>query len=167
MAPVQPTAKQGPAANNELIEKLRHASSSLSCLRELAEQVASLDDPVQLGFCPKQMKTLCTIIDQGRGRIQRRLAILVGPGTADDDGTADAVPTMNISDPATFVAEYRACCRHLCKALNEALRISYAPAIAMLSDFVLRLEKQLWLMDTPKSEPGSDPYRSVSLFLTC
>jgi hypothetical protein len=167
MASAQPTAIQAPASNDDLIELLRQASSSLGCLKELAEHVVSLDDPVEHGFCPRQMKTLRTILDQGRGRIQLRVAILVGPGSADDDGNADAGPTMNISDPATFVAEYRACCRLLCKALSEALRISYAPAVAMLSDFVLRLEKQLWLMDTPKSDPGADRYRSVSLFLTC
>ncbi len=74
---------------------------------------------------------------------------------------------MNIADPFAFMAEYRTCCRLLCRALNEALRTANAPASAMLSDFVLRLEKQLWLMDTPRTDPGSDRYRSVSLFLTC
>jgi hypothetical protein len=166
MAPVQPTAKQSLLATDELIQLLRHANSSLSYLRELAAHVVSLEDPVELGFCPRQMKTLCGIIDHGRGRVERRVAILAGSGSA-DDWAADARPAMNMSNPAEFMAEYRACCRLLCKALNEAQRISYAPAVSMLSDFVLRLEKQLWLMDSPKPNPGSDRYRSVTLFLTC
>jgi DNA-binding ferritin-like protein len=62
---------------------------------------------------------------------------------------------------------YRDCCRSLCKALNESLRASDWATGALLSDLVLRLEKQLWLMDTSPHNRGVGSCRSVSLFLTC
>jgi hypothetical protein len=167
MAPAQPNADEAPVTPDELISLLRQANSLLGHLRMRAEKVVALYDPVALGFCPGQVRTLRGIIDHGRGRIQRRLAILAGPDAEGDDPAEESNPPADIAEPIAFMAEYRACCRLLCRALNESLRVANAAAGAMLSDFVLRLEKQLWLMDTPKQNPGSDRYRSVSLFLTC
>lgn len=152
--------------NEGLIELLSQADEALAHLRERADHIFALGDLVSLGFCPRQMKTLCGILDHGRGRIRRRLSILSSAAEAPDEAM-QSDPPPNISDPIAFMAEYRACCRLLCKALSEALRVANTPSVSMLSDFILRLEKQLWLMDTPKNDPGSDRYRSVSLFLTC
>jgi hypothetical protein len=166
MASAQPIANDASVPNTGLIRLLRQADSELGHLRERAQHVVALEDPDASGFCARQMKTLCGILDYGRGRIQRRLATLDGPGGA-AEGSPDSGRPGDIADPAAFMAEYRACCRLLCQALNEALGVSNAPTGAMLSDFVLRLEKQLWLMDPPKNTLGPDPYRIVSLFLTC
>jgi hypothetical protein len=166
MVYAQPTANVSPVSNDALVYLLVHAGSSLAHLRERAAKVMTVDGPLVLGFCPRQMKTLCDILDEGQARIQRRLAGLVGPGAA-LEATEDSDIRGKSEDPISFMAEYRACCRRLCKGLNESLRISDAPSGAMLSELVLRLEKQLWLMDSPKHDPGSDRYRSVSIFLTC
>jgi hypothetical protein len=153
--------------NDPLSLLLRQASASLEHLRQRAENVLALEDPVSLGFCPKQLKTLCGIIDQGRGRIRRQLVKMEGAETQRDAEAPDFRPPANLADPFSFMAAYRASCRLLCRALNEALCNTDGPTCAILSDFVLRLEKQLWLMDAPENDPGSDRYRSVSLFLTC
>jgi hypothetical protein len=70
-------------------------------------------------------------------------------------------------DPANFLPGNRACCRRLCRALRDALRVSDGSTGATLSELVLRLEKQLWLIDTPSHPRGIDACRSVSLFLAC
>jgi hypothetical protein len=167
MVSMLPFKVEAPVATDSLIQLLRDADASLGHLRERAGIVVAQTDPAALGYCPKQMKTLCAILDHGRGRIQRRLSILMGSARNEDEDEPNWVPPTNILDPLAFMAEYRACCRLLCRALSEGRRIANTPAVAMLSDFVLRLEKQLWLMDTPKNHHGTDPYRSVSLFLTC
>jgi hypothetical protein len=167
MAPTQPVEDETPGATDRLIQLLRQADASIGHLRERTLTVAALEDPVSLGFCPRQMASLRGILDHGRGRIQRRLAVFKAPGTPGDEPAPESSAPGDIADPAAFMAEYRTCCHILCRSLNEALRISHAPASALLSDFVLRLEKQLWLMDVPKHDPEADRYRSASLFLTC
>jgi hypothetical protein len=167
MAFSQPIANEAQVADEGLIRLLRCANASLGQLRQRAEDVVALEDAAELGFCPRQLKTLCGLLDGGRGRIQRRLSIVAGACGAGREPEPDSVAPVNAADPLAFMAEYRACCRLLCRALNEALRISNGPAGAMLSDFVLRLEKQLWLVNAPKRDPGTDPYRSVALFLAC
>jgi hypothetical protein len=160
------SANNTPDSNDSLIELLARAGSSLAYFRERAGALVTQEGPLILGFCPRQMWTLCGILDEGRGRLQRRLEGLLGPGGHVEFST-DSNPAGASDNPAAFMAEYRGCCRRLCKALNEARRISDAASCAMLSELVLRLEKQLWLMDTPERDPGTERYRSVSLFLTC
>jgi hypothetical protein len=106
MVTAQPIANEAPGASEDLIELLRQANSSLGLLKERAEHVVALEDPVALGFCPRQMRTLCGIIDNGRGRIQRRLAILVGPGAAGDARASESDSPVTIADPAAFLASY-------------------------------------------------------------
>jgi DNA-binding ferritin-like protein len=65
------------------------------------------------------------------------------------------------------MVEYRRCCRRLCRALGEARKVSDASTVAVLGEIILKLEKQLWLIDKPRHDPGTERYRSVSLFLTC
>jgi hypothetical protein len=164
MADPEANASEAAVKEEELIRLLAQASSALGRLRDRATRFASLADPVAAGFCPSELRTLCAILDHGRGRIDRRLAILKAGAQV---APADSDPPCATADPLSFMAEYRGCCRLLCRALNEALRIPNAAAGSMLSDFILQLEKQLWLMDSPKQDSGPDRYRSVSLFLTC
>src|SRR5450755_3065102 len=102
MASVQPTAIDASVPNAGLIRLLRQADSALGHLRERAQYVVALEDPAASGFCARQMKTLCGILDHGRGRIQQRLAILDGPGGA-GEGSPDSGRPRDIADPAAFM----------------------------------------------------------------
>jgi len=78
MAFSQPIANEAQVADEGLIRLLRCANASLGQLRQRAEDVVALEDAAELGFCPRQLKTLCGLLDGGRGRIQRRLSIVAG-----------------------------------------------------------------------------------------
>lgn len=166
MFPDRTGSNEPSLVSGDLVPLLSQADAALGHLRDRAEKIMALEDAVSLGFCPRQMKTLCAILDYGRGRIHRRLAIMSGTVVAEGESPSSN-PPFGVASPVAFMAEYRACCRLLCSALRESRRISSSPTVAMLSDLVLRLEKQLWVMDSPKHDPGSEPYRTVSLFLTC
>lgn len=165
---MQPTANERPTGVTTLIQLLRQAESSLAHLRERAGNIAEHENPADLGYNPRPMKSLCKILDHGCGRIERRLAILAG--TLRDGGEAKKFlsPAVNAAASVQFMEEYRACCRLLCKALSEAQSVSSGTA-AMLSDFVFALEKQLWLIDPGRREQESERYRyrSMSFLLTC
>jgi hypothetical protein len=141
--------------------------SSLGHLRERAGNIAEHENPADLGYNPRQMKNLCKILDHGCGRIERRLAILEGILHTAGEPVPDLNPTLHAAASVQFMEEYRACCRLLCKALTESQRASNAQASAMLSDFILALEKQLWLIDPGRRETRADRFRSMSFLLTC
>ena len=166
MAHPQPIEAEAKHTKDSLINLLARADSALGLLKERASQLVSLGDPEGNGFSPGQLETLCRSLDEGRGRVHRRLLGIAGEAVRPEPAAAQN-PSGNTRDPLVFLADYRACCRRLCKALSEALRISDAATGAVLSALVLRLEKQLWLMDTPRHNVGAEPYRSISLFLTC
>jgi hypothetical protein len=166
MAPHQPIAHGAPVPSGELLRLLRRADESLGQLTERALAVVALDDPVSMGFCPKQMQSLCRMLGNSRARIQGHILNIEGPAASGNESPGSS-PPLGKMDPISFIAKYRASCRMLCEALNEARRASQAPAGAMLSDIILRLEKQLWIMDSPKQTRRTDQYRSVSLFLAC
>jgi hypothetical protein len=166
MASHQQVLAEAPQTNDFLVDLLAKAEAALALLRERTRQLVSLGNSAPHGFSPGQLETLCTILDEGRSRVHRRLVDFVGE--CDQAGpSADSHSPVNIENPLMFLGDYRACCRRLCKAMKEALRISDATTGAVLSDLMLRLEKQLWLMDTPRLSSGTEPYRSISLFLTC
>jgi hypothetical protein len=166
MAHPQPVPTEAPPTNDFLVNLLAKAEPALSLLKERASQLISLGNPEGLGFSRGQLETLCRILNEGCGRVHRRLVDIAGDANPAKPA-ADSTPPGNPEDPLVFLAEYRACCRRLCGAMNEALRISDGATGAMLGGLMLRLEKQLWLMDTPRLSAGVDPYRSISLFLTC
>jgi hypothetical protein len=166
MASPQPESDKARLPSEPLHSLLGQADTLLEHLRRRAENILGLEDPTSIGFYPRQLKTLCGIIDQGRARIQLHVETR-DLATGRDDEAPDRGPTTPMADPIAFMAEYRASCRLLCRALSEALRTANAPTGAMLSDLVLRLEKQLWLVGPKKKDTGSDRYSSVSLFLTC
>jgi hypothetical protein len=164
---MQPTASEARADRRSLIQLLQQAVASLGHLRERAGNIAENENPAALGYNPKPMKNLCKILDHGCGRIERRLAILEGALLNSGEPEPDLNPTLNAAASVQFMEEYRACCRLLCKALSESQRVSNAPASSMLSDFILALEKQLWLIDPGRREPRSEWYRGMSFLLTC
>jgi hypothetical protein len=150
-----------------LVQLLDLALHSLGHLRERAGNIAEHENPSALGYNPRQMKGLCKILDHGCGRIERRRSILEGTLWAIDEPATAQNPTLNAAATVQFMEEYRGCCRLLCKALSEAHRVSNVPTAAMLSDFILALEKQLWLIDPGRREPLSNRLRSMSFLLTC
>jgi hypothetical protein len=164
---MQPTANKTSTDCTSLIKLLKQAVSSLGHLRERAGNIAEYENPAALGYNPKQMKALCKILDHGCGRTERRLAILQGALLTAGEPEPELNPALNAAATVQFTEEYRACCRLLCKALSESHRILNAPTTAMLSDFILALEKQLWLIDPGRREPQSDRYRGMSFLLTC
>jgi hypothetical protein len=118
-------------SDDSLIELLARAGSSLAYLRERAGRLVTQEGPLILGFCPRQMWTLCGILDEGRSRVQRCLEDLLGP-SGQVEFSADSSSPGATENPASFMAEYRGCCRPLCKALNEARRISDATSCCAL-----------------------------------
>jgi hypothetical protein len=166
-AAMQPTPGENSTGSKRLIQLLKLALVSLAHLRERAGNIAEHENPAALGYNPRQMKALCKILDHGCGRIERRRAILEGTLHAAVEPEVDLNPTLNASASVQFMEEYRACCRLLCKALSEAQRVPNGPTAAMLSDFVLALEKQLWLIDPGSPEHRPYRLRSMSFLLTC
>ncbi len=163
----QSTPSETSADCTRLIQLLRLALVSLGHLRERAGNIAEHENPAALGYNPRQMKALCKILDHGCGRIERRRAILDGRLRIVDEQELDLKPTVNAAATVQFMEEYRTCCRLLCKALSEAQRVPSAPTAAMLSDFILTLEKQLWLIEPGRREPRPFRLRSMSFLLTC
>jgi hypothetical protein len=163
MVSVKPLPSRASVTEVSLIGLLRQVGASLGNLRLRTEAATARKEPEALGFCPRQMEALGEILESGRHRIARRIAEL---GGAAQSLGAPSLPERT-ADPVAFMIEYRDCCRRLCAALNESLRSSDAATGALLSDLALRLEKQLWLMDTSPHDRGAESCRSVSLFLTC
>jgi hypothetical protein len=157
------TGKTAPASQG-LPVHLWEVNAALASLRLQMERVQASPELSGLGFNPRQVAKLCAILDQGRGSILRRIADSGDAVTAEKQEAGLSQPA---DDPANFLPGYRAGCRRLCRALRDALRVSDGSAGATLSELVLRLEKQLWLIDTPSHYRGIDACRSVSLFLTC
>jgi hypothetical protein len=144
-----------------MIGLLRQVDASLGNLKLRA---ASLGDAGPIGLCPRQMLVLGEILERGQQRIARRIAELGGLGR---EILGETPRPQDLPDPVAFMIEYRACCRSLCRALSESQRAVDTASGAMLSELALRLEKQLWLMDTSQHDRGAESCRSVSLFLTC
>jgi hypothetical protein len=164
---MQPRANEISTDCTRLVQLLQQAVESLGHLRERAGNIAEHENPAALGYNPRQMKALCKILDHGCGRIERRLAILLGTLLTAGEREPELNPTLHAAASMQFMEEYRACCHLLCKALSESNRILNAPTAAMLSDFILALEKQLWLIEPGRREPRSDRYRGMSFLLTC
>jgi hypothetical protein len=168
MVSVKQPASRATDAGDVLIELLIGVGDSLANLRLRASRALVLEEPEALGLCPRQLKVLCQLLDRGRQKIGRRIADLGALPNRERDEFRDGLRLPgNVEDPVAFMAEYRACCRTLCAALNESQRTSDGVTGALLSDLGRQLEKQLWLMDASPHNRSEDSCRSVSLFLTC
>jgi hypothetical protein len=165
MASSNPLTGRSPAAEDNRIGLLRQVAASLWNLNLRASSSSLSSETGALGFCPREMRALGEILDRGRRRIAARIAELGGAGSGEPLG--EPARPRDIEDPVAFMIEYRDCCRHLCRALNESIRSADPATGAMLSELAMRLEKQLWLMDVSTHDRGAESCRSVSLFLTC
>jgi hypothetical protein len=149
-----------------LVGLLGELAVSLKVLNMWSANAADNGDPGALGYCPEQVRALCSILERGRHSIVRRAAELGGRIRREEPDRASRPPVL-VTDPVAFMTAYRECCRKLCKALDESKRIPDATTGALLSDLALRLEKQLWLMDGSPHDRDAESCRSVSLFLAC
>jgi hypothetical protein len=136
-------------------------------LKLRVENARALKEQPRSGFNPHQIKVLCGILDRGAYGIGRLLESMGDPNGGDEARESDPDGVWREFDAVEFIAEYRGCCRSLCAALREALRISDASACALLSHLALRLEKHLWLMDPRPHDSDIGYCRNVLLFLAC
>jgi hypothetical protein len=119
------------------------------------------------GYRPRQMKALGKILKRARKEIECQITALGGANPT----CAESVPIPSglreEFDLEGFMSEFRGCCRRLCTALNEARRVSDHATSALLCNLALRLERQLWLLDTRPDNHEIEYGRVVSLFLAC
>jgi hypothetical protein len=143
---------------------LLQAHRSLLELRALAEQVCESERFESLEFRGDELRSLCSMLTEGSILLARRARAL---GFEDELSPAPGGSFSPVIGPETLLASYRACCRRLCGAMKEAIRISDSSSVALLRDLILRLEKQLWVIDAPSRTFGVDDSRAIALFLSC
>jgi hypothetical protein len=146
-------------------------SKADGALRELHARAASICETGNLeilGFRREQLDTLCDVLSRGYQVLDRRIAELDGHRIRNElRRSADGFTQNAILEPIGFFACYRSCCRSLCTAMKEAMRLGNSPAVLMLRALILQLEKQLWMFDAPARNHGMDDSRAVALFLSC
>jgi len=140
-------------------------------LRELHARAASICESGNLeilGFRREQLDTLCDLLSHGYQLLDGRITALDGGRPpARRPQQAAAFSRNAIVEPITFLASYRSCCRILCAAMREAMGLQDSASVLLLRDLILRLEKQLWMIDVPARNRGLDDSRAVALFLSC
>jgi hypothetical protein len=167
MVDVRPRSAEVSSSAARLVRSLRQVGTDLRMLEIRARRAEGSGELSRLDFCPKQIGRLRLILSEGRTAVVRRAGELGEALSEHNAGEgADVSPSIEAGDPTAFLAAYRACCRRVCGALREAIDNRDSLTGAMLSGLVLKLEKQLWLIDTARNR-GADDWRSVSLFLAC
>jgi hypothetical protein len=161
------SASIAPAHSDRLGPLLSQLSADFQNLKLRVDRAAGMRGLPGAGFNGHQMRVLGSILDRGCDAIVRRLESMGVPIRGGDQRGMDPSPIGRQFDPFEFMAEYRGCCRGLCAALREALRVSDAATGAFLRDLALRLEKQLWLMDPRPRDTEPEHCRNVLLFLAC
>jgi hypothetical protein len=125
-----------------------------------------------LAFSPSALDRLCAVIRDGCRALAVRMGELQPAASAPmaaDTAAREKIPAGAVTmavDPASLLVAYRACGRALCAALVEARRIADAHTAAVLAGVVHRLEKQLWLLDAPRSRERVG-LPTIHLFLSC
>jgi hypothetical protein len=152
----------------KIADCLVKASEALAELNARTESIDNSGNLEILGFSWQHLKTLRDLLTRGTRVVDRRVAELEG-----GDGSR-VMPTRGfefsrnaIMEPITFFASYRACCRALCSAMKVAMAASDSTTVLLVRDLVLRLEKELWMIDSPERNRGADDIRAVALFLSC
>ena len=151
-----------------LVALLREAQGALMTLRTLTDRECRSSNLRAIGFRENELRFLCAVLADGSFVLHRR-AIALGAAFE-----AEAAPARGETDsgnaevePLALIGAYRKCCRRLCDAIKEAVRISDPESISMLRELILRLEKQLWVIDLPSRNCGVGDSRAVALFLSC
>ena len=147
----------------ELMVMLEDAADELLRLQECAAGIAAA--PETTVFCPQQLRVLRDVLDGGREAIGARMEILGGHRPA-TNLSAGQRAQRKIRSRALMRA-YGKCSHQLCRVQQEARRISDGTTAAMLSDLILRMEKQLWLLDAQSQQRAPATRRVVSFFFSC
>jgi hypothetical protein len=152
----------------KIADCLVKASEALAELNARTENIDNSGNLEILGFSRQHLKTLRDLLTRGTRVVDRRIAELEGGANARLMPTHRLDSSRNaIMEPIKFFASYRACCRALCSAMKVAMAGCDSATVLMLRDIVLRLEKELWMIDAPERNRGVDDSRAVALFLSC
>ena len=143
---------------------LLQAHRSLLELRSLTETICESDRFEDLEFRADELHSLCSMLAEGAVLLEGRARIL---GFADGLSGSPGSSFHPHVNPETLLGAYRGCCRRLCAAMKEAIRIADGTSVALLRELILRLEKQLWVIDAPSRTFGVEDSRAVSLFRSC
>jgi hypothetical protein len=167
MPPIKLPADETPGTSDGLCAHMERLCEDIVNLKRQVDRAAKVRKSADVGYCPRQMRTLGVILDRGYSEIQRKISNVrdVSPGCAESGPILDE-PAREF-DLVEFMTEFRGCCRRLCTALHAALRVSDEATGAYLCNLALSLERQLWLMDTRPNNHDLEYSRVVSLFLAC
>ena len=150
----------------ELTTLLADACAELRRLEACAQDmggVAALPSTSKLRS--NEIAALRSLAEEGSTALADRLRVL-GIESAESIFTGPTPGARTSRSVRGLVAIYRKCSRRLCAALQGARRSSDAATAALLRALILRLEKQLWLLDSLSGSAHED--RSVlGIFLAC
>lgn len=157
-----------PPRERRLISLLGRADAALQGLGVRAASICQTGYLGILGFRREQLEELKALLHRGDQLLNERIYTLDGSRARDPAAPQGENFSRNpVVEPITFFSSYRACCRALCAAMKEAVRLEDSTSALLLRDLILRLEKQLWTIDVPERTRGLDESRAVSLFLSC
>jgi hypothetical protein len=147
---------------------LEDALADLRLLQARTETLASTAGGTRARPGRLPIVALCSTLEQGCAGISSRMNAL---GLAPPPTLASPRPGQirggSPLSPHAVTKACRSCFAHLCDALREARRISDTQTTALLIQFVLSLEKQLWLLDPPLQERGASDLRAFNIFSLC
>jgi hypothetical protein len=110
-------------------------------MRRLRLQAEDFADKGRGTFSPRQVASLCAVLDQAADNLEGRMVYL---------GAAEAPPRPGPTNPRgarSLLGGYCSCCQRLGRALTGAKRAGDATTAWLLGDVISRLERQLWLLD--------------------
>jgi hypothetical protein len=151
---------------SELTTLLADACAELRRLEACAQDLGGVPAlPATTNLRSTEIAALRSLAEEGSTALAHRLRVL---GIESAESTLPAPRRANRTSRSvrSLVAVYRKCSRRLCAALQGARRSSDAATAALLRALILRLEKQLWLLDSLSGSALVD--RSVlGIFLAC
>jgi hypothetical protein len=158
----------GKGENSTLGDLLCNAASAMADLQAQAERICSSGRAEELEFSHRHLEGLCSFLGRGLAEIRKRMpeddAIL----GLDSGGRGFELRAQDLpSEPVELLSAYRASCRCLCKAMRQSVLGSNRQLTSILSELIVNLEKQLWVIDAPSRNYGAYEVRSVALFRSC
>ena len=163
-----PFPREDTFGGSGLVDMMCDAIEALDELHGLAEAFVEAGNYGDMEFRQPELRSLGELTAKGAHSLRCRAAQLDPSGGR----FSKRPPNVRLGDtdemePITLIRSYRACSRRLCDAMKEAVRISDRESAAVLRILILRLEKQLWVIDSPSRSYGVHDSRAVALFLSC
>lgn len=172
------------ATASRLTTSLEETLLALARLHASTDRLRPTDEKNSAGlasFPSAQLDRLSAMISKGAADITRRVKQLSGEDVATSshlaelwrrgsaafpgDRIVNSLPDSN-PHPRSLLATYRAACRALCTAVQEARQAGDTSTVVLLSALLQNLEKQLWLLDSSRVRRcvGAS---TIDLFLSC